>query len=75
MSAIPLRVISGVRSLAGSHPIFTLAVVATEVLTLQYSIVLDTCKGGVSEVGFGFGVKYSAVQYKLLPAVDVSVKL
>ncbi len=45
------------------------------VLTLQYSIVLATCNGGVSEVAVGFGVKYSTVQDNVLPAVEVRVKL
>jgi hypothetical protein len=72
---MPLTVIKGVRSLRGSHPNLTFAVAPVVVLTLQYSLVFVTSNGGAKEVEVGFGVKYSAVQAKVLPAVDVRVKL
>ena len=75
ISDIPFSVIRGVRSLRGSHPILTFAFAPAVVDTLQYSLVLDTCKGGVNEVAVGFGVKYSTVQGIVLPADDVRVKL
>ena len=75
ISEIPLTVIKGVRTLVGFQPIFTFPVVATVVLTLQYSSVLDTCNGAVSELAVELGVKYSAVQNNVLPAVEVRVNL
>ena len=75
ISAMPFWVIRGVRSLRGSHPILTFAVVAKLVDTLQYSLVFDTSNGGVNEVAVGLGVKYSAVQNNVLPADEVRVKL
>ena len=73
MSARPLTVTSGVRSLCGSHPILTLAEAGKAVETLQYSSVLVTSSGGATEVAVLFGVKYSAVKAAVLPAVDTRV--
>jgi hypothetical protein len=52
-----------------------LAEVLPDVLILQYSIVFDTSNGGVKEVAVGLGVKYSAVHGRVLPALEVRVKL
>jgi hypothetical protein len=38
-------------------------------------MVFETTSGAVRECAVGFGVKYSTVQYNVLPAVEVRVKL
>jgi hypothetical protein len=44
-------------------------------VTPQYSIVLAATRGEFKLVAVAFGVKYSEVQYIVLPALEVRVKL
>ena len=73
ISASPLAVTRGVRSLCGSHPILTLAEAADSDDILQYSRVLVTSSGGAIEVAVLFGEKYSAVNDAVVPAVETRV--
>lgn len=75
ISESPLAAISGVRSLWGSHPILTMAVVGAEDLMLQYSAVFETFNGERTDVAVELGVKNSAVNGIVIPAVDVIVKV
>src|SRR5665811_389651 len=74
ISCKPFSAIRGDRSLIGSQPIITFAFDAVFVDTLQYSVLLAAINGGVNDVEVGFGVKYSTVHGKVLPAPDLRVK-
>jgi hypothetical protein len=75
ISASPLMVTSGVRSLCGSQPILILAETAEGDETVQYSRVFVTSSGGAMDVAVIFGEKNSAVKDVVTPAAEVSVNL